>query len=78
MVHRYISRQNTHTHKIKINLKGAGEIKINLKGAGEVAQRLRGLSALPEVLSSMVAHNHLQWDPMSSSSVSEDSYCVLI
>jgi hypothetical protein len=68
VVHRYISRQNTHTHKIKINL----------KGAGEVAQRLRGLSALPEVLSSMVAHNHLQWDPMSSSSVSEDSYCGLI
>jgi hypothetical protein len=26
----------------------------------------------------MVAHNHLQWDLMPSSDVSEDSYSVLI
>jgi hypothetical protein len=50
--------------------------------AGEMAQLLRALAALPEVLSSipsnhMVAHNHLQWDLMPSSDVSEDSYGVL-
>jgi hypothetical protein len=44
----------------------------------EVAQRLRALTALPDVLSSipsnhMVAHNHMYWDLMPSSSVSEDS-----
>jgi hypothetical protein len=49
----------------------------------EMAQRLRALAALPEVLSSipsnhMVAHNHLQWDPMPSSSVSEDHDGVFI
>jgi hypothetical protein len=47
-----------------------------------MAQRLRALAALPEVLSSipsnMVAHNHLQWDLMPSSGVSEDNYSVLI
>jgi hypothetical protein len=48
-----------------------------------MAQWLRALTALPEVLSSnpsnhMVAHNHLGWDPMPSSGVSEDSYSVLI
>jgi hypothetical protein len=37
-------------------------------GAGEMAKQSR---ALPEILSSipsihMVAHNHLQWDPMHS------------
>ena len=47
-----------------------------------MAQWLRALTALPEVLSSilsnhMVAHNHLQWHPMPSSDVSEDSYSVL-
>jgi hypothetical protein len=47
-----------------------------------MAQQLRALTALPEVLSSvpsshMVAHNHLQWDPMPPSGVSEDSYSVL-
>jgi hypothetical protein len=51
--------------------------------AGEMAQRLRTLTALSEVLSSipsnhMVAHDHLQWDMMPSSGVSEDSYSVLI
>jgi hypothetical protein len=51
--------------------------------AGEMAQRLRALTALPEVLSlipsnHMVAHNHLSWDLMPSSGVSEDSYSVLI
>jgi hypothetical protein len=51
--------------------------------AGEMAQWLRALTALPEVLSSipsnsMVAHNHLQWDLMPSSGVSEDSYSALI
>jgi hypothetical protein len=48
-----------------------------------MAQWLRAITALPEVLSSVpsnyiVAHNHLQWDPMPSSGVSEDSYSVLI
>jgi hypothetical protein len=47
-----------------------------------MAQWLRALTALPEVLSSnpsnhMVTHNHLQWDLMHSSGVSEDSYDVL-
>jgi hypothetical protein len=42
----------------------------------------RALTALPEVLSSipnnhMVAHNHLQWDQMPSSGVSEDRDSVL-
>jgi hypothetical protein len=51
-------------------------------GAGDMAQRVRALTALPEVLSSipsnhMVAHNHLQWDSISSSGVSEDSDTVL-
>ena len=37
-----------------------------------MAQRLKALASLPEVLSSfpsnhMVAHNHLQWNPMPSS-----------
>jgi hypothetical protein len=46
-------------------------------------QQLRALTALPEVLSSipsnhMVAHNHLEWDPMPSSGVYDDSYSVLI
>jgi hypothetical protein len=41
------------------------------------------LTALSEVLSSipsnhMVAHNHLSWDPMPSSGMSEDSYSILI
>jgi hypothetical protein len=48
-----------------------------------MAQRLRALTALPQVLSSilsnhMVAHSHLQCDLMPSSGVSEDSYGVLI
>jgi len=48
-----------------------------------MAQWLRALTALPEVLSSilsnhMVAHNHLSWDPMPSSGVSEESNSVLI
>jgi len=56
--------------------------KVELR-AGEMAQRLRALAALPEVLSSnpsnhMVAHNHLERNPMPSSGVSEDSYSVLI
>ena len=51
--------------------------------AGGMAQRLRALTALLEALSSipsnhMVAHNHLKWDPMPSSGVSEDSNSVLI
>jgi hypothetical protein len=51
--------------------------------AGEMAQQLRALTALPEVLSSipskhMVVHNHLKWDTMSSSGVSEDSNSVLL
>jgi hypothetical protein len=48
-----------------------------------MTQQLRALIALPEVLSSnssnhMVAHNHLKWDLMPSSPVSEDSHSVLI
>jgi hypothetical protein len=48
-----------------------------------MAQQLRALTLLPEVLSSipsthMVVHNHLQWDQMPHSGVSEDSYSVLI
>jgi hypothetical protein len=48
-----------------------------------MAQQLKALTALPEVLSSipsnqMVAHNHLQWNLMPSSDVSEGSYSVLI
>jgi hypothetical protein len=47
-----------------------------------MAQRLRALTAFPKVLSSipsnhMVAHNHLSWDLMPSSGMSEDSYSVL-
>jgi hypothetical protein len=53
------------------------------KWAGEMAQWLRALTALPEILSSissnhMVTHNHLSWNPMPSSGVSEDSYSVFI
>ena len=56
---------------------------IIITGVGEMAQWLRAWTALPKVLSSvpsnhMVAHNHLQWDPIASSGVSEDSYSVLI
>jgi hypothetical protein len=51
--------------------------------AREMAQWLRALTALPEILSSipsnhMVAHNHLQWDLMPSSGVSEESNGLLI
>jgi hypothetical protein len=54
--------------------------KRSIWGAGEMAQWLR---AFPEVLSSihsnyMVAHNHLKWDLMPSSGVSEDSNSGLI
>jgi hypothetical protein len=46
-----------------------------------MAQQLRALTTLPEVLSlipsnHMVSHNHLKWDPMLPSSVSEDSESV--
>jgi hypothetical protein len=46
-----------------------------------MAQWLRALTALPEVLSSilsnhMVAHNHLQWYLIPSSGVSDDSCSV--
>lgn len=49
----------------------------------EKTQQLRALNALPEVLSSipsnlMVPHNHLQWNPMSFSGLSEESYNELI
>jgi hypothetical protein len=59
------------------------EIKPYILGAGEMAQWFRSLAALTEVLSSilsnhMVAHNHLQWDQMPFSGMSEDSYSVLI
>jgi hypothetical protein len=51
--------------------------------AGEMAQQLRAPTALPEVLNSipsnhMVAHNHLSWDLMLSSGVSEESNGVLV
>jgi hypothetical protein len=44
-----------------------------------MAQWLRALTALPEVLSSipsdhMVAHNHLQWNPMLSENMAMYSY----
>ena len=47
-----------------------------------MAQQLKVLAALPEVLSSipsshMIAHNHLLWDLMPSSAVSEESNGVL-
>ena len=47
-----------------------------------MAQSLRALTAFLEDLSSspinhMVAHNHLQWDLVPSSGVSEDSGSVL-
>jgi hypothetical protein len=50
--------------------------------AREMAQRLKALTALPQVLSSIpsnhtVAHNHLKWDLMPSSGVSEESDNVL-
>jgi hypothetical protein len=43
--------------------------KKNNQATGKMAQRLRTLTALPKVLSSIpsnhiVAHNHLQWDPI--------------
>jgi hypothetical protein len=49
--------------------------------AGEMAQHLRALTVLPDILSSIpsshiVAHNHLQWNLMSSSGVSEESDSV--
>jgi hypothetical protein len=61
--------------------RGAQQVKAS-PGTGEMAQRLRALTALPKVLSSIpsnntVAHNHLSWDPMPSSGVSEDSDSVL-
>jgi hypothetical protein len=48
-----------------------------------MAQWLRALAVLLKVLSSnssnhMVPHNHLYWDPMPSSGMSEDSYSVLV
>jgi hypothetical protein len=48
-----------------------------------MVQWLRALTALLEVLSSipsdhMVAHNHLEWDPIPSSAVSEDTYSYSI
>jgi hypothetical protein len=50
-----------------------------MRWAGEMAQRLRVLTALPEVLSSIPSnHNHLEWNPVHSSGVFEDSYSVLI
>jgi hypothetical protein len=54
-----------------------------MNGAGKMAQRVRALTALPEILSSilsnhMVAHIHLKWDLMTSSGVSEESITVYI
>jgi hypothetical protein len=48
-----------------------------------MAQQLRALTGLPKFLSSiprnhMVAHNHLSWNLMPSSGVSEESNGVLI
>jgi hypothetical protein len=58
-------------------------IKDDRGGAGQMAQQLRELTALPEVLSSipsnhMVAHNHLEWDPMPSFGVSEEGVLIYI
>ena len=53
-------------------------LRKRMTGAGEMAQWLRALIALPEVLSSNPSnHSHLQWNPMPSSGVFEDSYSVL-
>ena len=48
-----------------------------------MAQQLRALAALPEVLNSiprnhMVAHNHLEWDLMPSSSMFVNIHSVPI
>ena len=40
-----------------------------------MAQWIRALSSIPR--NHMAAHNHLQWDLVPSSDVSEDSYGVL-
>jgi hypothetical protein len=69
-------KTKAHSYNISVFLK---ETKIR---AGDMAQRLRALTALPEVLSSipsnhMVAHNHLQWDLMPYSGVSDNSDSVL-
>jgi hypothetical protein len=56
-------------------------IKEQGNGAREMAQRLRAMTILLEVVSSipsnqMVPHNHLQWDLMHSSRVSENRYSI--
>jgi hypothetical protein len=48
-----------------------------------MAQQLSALTVFPEVMSSipsnnMVAHNHLSWDLILSSGVSEDRDSILI
>lgn len=59
------------------------EEKESRVGAAVMVQWLGTLTALSVVLSSipsyhMVAHNHLEWDLIHSSGVSEDSYSILI
>lgn len=56
-------------------------VKVHTR-AGDRAQWLRALD-YSEVLSSilrdyMVAHNHMQWDPMPSSAVHEDKTVIYI
>ena len=75
---------------VELPLGVVGLVEKFTSGAGEMAQRLRALTALPKVLNCspkvlssiprnhMVAHNHLQWDLMPSSGMSEESNGVLI
>jgi hypothetical protein len=78
------AEQYTHNKSKKENEtkqnKKPGELKF---WPGKMVQWLRALAALPKALSSissihLVAHNHLSWNPMPSSGVSEDSYSVFI
>jgi hypothetical protein len=53
-------------------------LKANYKGAKEMTHWFRTLTILPEVPNSipsnpMVAHSHLNWDPMPFSGICEDS-----
>jgi hypothetical protein len=82
-------RQRSHGHHLlpsEVNLDYCDETlsqEAKIRAREMAGGGLRALTVLPEVLSSipsihMVAHNHLEWDPMPSSGVSEDSHRVLI
>jgi hypothetical protein len=64
-------------------LSGKINFKETISRAGDMTQQLRALTALPEVLNSilsnhMTAHKNLQCDLILFSGVSEDSYSVSI